>query len=179
MVEDKKNEVAKRDLKSELHTLKTQEAKWTRTKSVFDHLAPHERPFNIEPFPHDRQRLPFKMTDEDRLRRKKWLESQTLTDREPVRVEEINKHIRNPIRRLYSMPMNFAFKLLAPVFVRIILIKILKYNNKYIYFFLIKKGNTEALALSRWLVPKVLFCYFMGVVGWYQIKYNRPVIISI
>ena len=143
MVEDKKNEVAKRDLKSELHTLKTQEAKWTRTKSVFDHLAPHERPFNI------------------------------------VRVEEINKHIRNPIRRLYSMPMNFAFKLLAPVFVRIILIKILKYNNKYIYFFLIKKGNTEALALSRWLVPKVLFCYFMGVVGWYQIKYNRPVIISI
>ena len=124
MVEDKKTDsVVERDYKSEIKSLKEQPVKWTKPSSPFDHLPPHERPFNIQPFGNERSRLPFKMTDEDRLRRKKWIESQTLTDREPVHVEELERQIFNPIRRLYRAPADKVMKLLVPVVVRIILKK--------------------------------------------------------
>ena len=47
------------------------------------------------------QQKPFKMTDEDRHRRAKFLHAQELTDREPMNVPELERMIYNPIRRLY------------------------------------------------------------------------------
>jgi hypothetical protein len=119
MVDEKKDEIAKRDVKTELKKLNTAEARWTRTPTVFDHLPPHERPFDIQPFKDERARLPFKMTDEDRLRRKQWLVSQNLSEREPVRVPELEKMIFNPIRRLYRAPADKAYKYLIPFIVKI------------------------------------------------------------
>ena len=119
MVEDKKgDEIVKRDYKSEVKKLIEQPSRWTQPKTPYDHLPPHERPFNLEPFPNERNRLPFKMTDEDRLRRQKYLESQTLSDREPVRVDELERQLLNPIRRFYRAPFNHLIKLLEPTFVR-------------------------------------------------------------
>ena len=74
-------EKAQYQLKKEIKSMKVQEAKWNKEPTIFDKVPDHERPFPIEPFPHERQRIPFKMTDEDRKRRQIYLESQQLTDR--------------------------------------------------------------------------------------------------
>ena len=65
--------MVKRDSNSEVEKLMSQPSKWTQPKTQYDHLPPHERPFNIQPFPLERNRLPFKMTDEDRSRRQRYL----------------------------------------------------------------------------------------------------------
>lgn len=114
--DEKKGEVAK--LEKELHDLKAQPAKWTKERTIYDRLPPYEKPFNIEPFRDERERLPFKMTDEDRLRRKRWVHSQELSEREPVRVPELEKQLFNPIRRLYRAPADKIFKALEPLVVR-------------------------------------------------------------
>ena len=144
-------EKAQYQLKKEIKSMKVQEAKWNKEPTIFDKVPDHERPFPIEPFPHERQRIPFKMTDEDRKRRQIYLESQQLTDREPVRVPELERMIYNPIRRLYRLPTDRLFNALAPVI------------------------GAHRVPFARYIVPKLFLGYLIGVAGWYNIKYNTQV----
>ena len=92
---------AKAQLERELAQMDKTEATWTAAPTAFDSWPAHEQPFPVEPFAHERSRLPFKMSDEDRHRRAKYLHAQELTDREPMNVPELERMIYNPIRRLY------------------------------------------------------------------------------
>ena len=58
------------------------------------------------------------MTDEDRSNRQRYIESQTFSDREPVRVNKLEPLLLNPIRRLYKALFNSTIKYLEPSFVR-------------------------------------------------------------
>lgn len=117
MGNDKKDSVVKRDVEAERKMLEKAEAKWIHKPGMDQHMKPEEKPFNIEPFSHERQRLPFKMTDQDRHRRERFLEAQTLSEREPVRVNELERLLMNPIRRLYLVPCNKFFNSLIPTVV--------------------------------------------------------------
>jgi hypothetical protein len=148
---DKVKDLAKSKLSIERSKLKTEEAVWTQQPTEFDRFPPHEKPFSIEPFPHERSRIPFKMTDEDRLRRKTWVQSQELTEREPVRVPELERMIYNPIRRLYRLPTDRVFNALAPLI------------------------GEKRVPIARYVVPKVFMAYLAGCVFYYNVKYNKPV----
>jgi hypothetical protein len=151
LTDDQRKELAKRSLKQETKSLKTQETKWAQEPTAFDNLPAHEKPFPIEPFPHERQRLPFKMSDEDRLRRAKWVHSQELTDREPVRVPDLERMIYNPFRRLYLLPTNRLFNSLAPII------------------------GEHRVPIVRYLIPKFFLGYIGGCIIWYNLKYNQAV----
>ena len=148
---DQKKELAQKQHAKEVDSLLTTEASWSQPKTVFDNLPAHEKPVPIEPFPNERQRLPFKMTEEDRLRRKAWVHSQELTDREPVTVPELERMIYNPIRRLYRTPTDKLFNLLAPAI------------------------GEHRVRATRTLVPKLFLAYLGGCYLWYNIKYNKTV----
>lgn len=149
--DEQKKEESKRALKKEIHDLLSQEAKWSQSPTAFDHLPPQEKPFPIEPFRNERARLPFKMSDEDRARRKAFLHSQELTDREPMRVPELEYMIYNPIRRLYRQPTDRLFNALAPII------------------------GQHRVPAFRWVVPKFFFAWVGGCVLWYNIKFNQQV----
>lgn len=151
LTDDQKKELSKKSLKKEIHSLLSQEAKWSQSPTAFDHLPPHEKPFPIEPFRHDRQRLPFKMSDEDRARREAWVHSQELTDREPVRVPELEYMIYNPFRRLYRLPTDRLFNALAPIV------------------------GEHRVPAYRFVVPKLFLAWVGGCVIWYNLKFNRQV----
>lgn len=150
LTDQQKKKLAKQNLERERSSLATQDAEWSHEPSAFNHLPPHEKPFSIQPFEHVRQRVPFKMSDEDRKRRQIWVESQELTEREPVRVPELEYMIYNPIRRLYRLPTDRLFQTLAPIV------------------------GEHRVPLFRYAVPK----FFLGWVGacilWYNIKYYTP-----
>ena len=149
--EEVRKDLAKQAVKKEANTMLTSEAKWAQVPTVFDDLPAHEKPFPIEPFPNERQRIPFKMTDEDRMRRKIYLASQELTDREPVRVPELERMVFNPIRRFYRYPADKLFASLAPY---------------------IGDANVRTY---RTMVPKLFIAYIGGCVLWYNLKYNKTV----
>ena len=70
-------------------------------------------PFNIQPMPHERQRLATPMTAEDRFLRKQWIQDQKLGPGEPKFIPEL--HQVNIFRRLYRMPLDWLwFKILEP-----------------------------------------------------------------
>jgi hypothetical protein len=146
--EEQTKQQARQNLKKELNQMLKQEAKWTQEPTIFDKLPRHEKPFPIEPFPHERQRLPFRMTEEDRLRRKAWVHSQQLAEHEPVRVPELERMIYNPIRRLYRLPTDRLFNTLKPVI-----------------------GETR-VPLARYVIPKLFLGWIAGCTLWYQVKYN-------
>jgi hypothetical protein len=143
-------EAARAKLAEECHRLSMQRADWTDTTTVYDHLPKEEKPFNIEPFPNERQRVPFTMTDEDRKRRKIWVESQQLADHEPVRVPELETMIYNPIRRLYRVPTDRLFQALTPVL-----------------------GGPNRAPFFRAVIPKLFMGWLGGCALWYHYKYNR------
>jgi len=147
--EEKRKEQATQNLNQELHRMNSEESKWTSSPTAFDHLPPHEKPFPIEPFLHERQRLPFKMNDEDRVRRHKYLHSQELTDREPIVVPELERMIYNPIRRLYRAPADKLFNALGPFI------------------------GEKRVRPARVLLPKLAMVYLSGCFLWYQFKYNK------
>ena len=72
-------------------------------------------PMSIEPFPHERQRLPFQMTAEDRALRQQWLRDQALTPREPRYVPELTP--RNFFRRFFGTPWDAITKVSTPAVV--------------------------------------------------------------
>ena len=106
LTEDQKKEIAVENLQKEVSNLKTSNAKWSATSTIFDKLPVNEKPFSVEPFQNERQRIPFKMTEEDRIRRRAYLHAQELTDREPMNVPELERMIYNPIRRFYRYVIN-------------------------------------------------------------------------
>ncbi|RNA24959.1 NADH dehydrogenase ubiquinone 1 beta subcomplex subunit 6 [Brachionus plicatilis] len=149
LTESQKKEVMKQNLKVEIKKLLSQETKWTKEPTPFDHFPAHEKPFPIEPFPHERHRLPFKMSEEDRQRRKTWIKSQELTEREPVRVPELEQMIYNPIRRLYRGPTDRLFQALAPVV------------------------GQHRVPFFRMIIPKLFLGYIGACVVWYNLKYHK------
>ncbi|KAF6199853.1 hypothetical protein GE061_006151 [Apolygus lucorum] len=54
------------------------------------------------------------MTDEERAWRAQWIRDQRLSDNEPVKIPQIYKELRNPIRRFYRAPLDKMELLLAP-----------------------------------------------------------------
>ena len=151
LTSEQKKELAQRQHVKEVENMMTTEAKWSQPTTVFDKLPAHEKPFPIEPFPNERQRLPFKMTEEDRLRRKAWVHSQELSAREPVNVPELETMIYNPIRRLYRTPTDKLFSALGPFI------------------------GEHRVRATRTLVPKLFLAYLGGCVLWYNFKYNKTV----
>lgn len=135
-------------LHRELDRMSKEQSSWTAPPTAFDSWPAHEKPFPVEPFHHERSRLPFKMTDEDRERRAKFLHAQELTDREPMNVPELERMIYNPIRRLYRWPADKLFNSLAPVI------------------------GEQRVRPARVLLPKLAMVYLSGVCLWYQFKYN-------
>lgn len=148
LTDDQRKALSKQSHKSEVASLMSQQAKWSAEPTQFDHLPAHEKPFPIEPFPHERQRLPFKMSDEDRMRRKIWVKSQELTEREPVRVPELETMLYNPIRRLYRGPTDKAFSLIAPLV------------------------SEHRVPLFRFFVPKLFLGWLGACALWYNVKYT-------
>lgn len=148
---DKNIEILKKNLKDELKNLLNQETKWTKDSTAYDHLPSHEKPFPIEPYSHERQRLPFKMNQEDRQRRKLWMKSQELTESEPMRVPELEQMIYNPIRRLYRGPTDSLFQYLNPVF------------------------GQHRTPFFRKIIPKLFLGYIGACIVWYNLKYNKCV----
>ena len=63
---------------------------------------------NIEPFAHVRDRVPFKMTAEDRALREQWVKDQRISPHEPRHVPEIFP--KNFFRRMYAKPMDLITK---------------------------------------------------------------------
>ncbi|XP_076347043.1 NADH dehydrogenase (ubiquinone) B17 subunit [Tachypleus tridentatus] len=107
------------------------------------------KPVNIEGrFSHERERLVGDYTDADREWRKKWLKDQELSPNEPRRVPELERELRNPIRRFYSKPWNALESLLAPAI-----------------------GPTKAWIIRFWL-PKSLMALTTLYAGYYYLKYN-------
>ena len=72
-------------------------------------------PMNIEPMPHERQRLATPMTAEDRAARKQWLQDQKLSPNEPRYIPEL--YPKNPIRRLMAAPWDMLTSMLKPIVV--------------------------------------------------------------
>lgn len=152
---EKNKEILKKNLKAEIKNLLNQETKWTKESTFYDNLPAHEKPFPIEPYSHERQRLPFKMSEEDRQRRKLWLKSQELTEREPIRVAELEQMIYNPIRRLYRGPTDSLFQKLGPIF------------------------GQHRIPFFRKVIPKLFLGYLGACVVWYNFKYNKIVKLSV
>lgn len=78
-----------------------------------------ERDFNIEPFKFERSRLPFRMTNEERLWRKQYLQDQVLAADEPKNVPNLDKLHKNPIRYRWMVFWDGIFNKIRPVVVRI------------------------------------------------------------
>ncbi len=73
-------------------------------------------PFNIQPMPHERQRLAGPgMTPAERALRKQWVKDQILSANEPRHIPEL--YPKNPIRRFYGKPWDLFFRALKPVLV--------------------------------------------------------------
>ena len=77
-----------------------------------------EREFNIEPFKFERSRLPFRLTNEERLWRKQWLQDQVLAADEPKYVPNLDKLHKNPIRYRWMLFWDSLFNPLRPILVR-------------------------------------------------------------
>lgn len=104
-------------------------------------------PFNIEPMPHERERLDGAgMTPEDRALRRQWLKDQELSPNEPVYVPGLVQ--KNPFRRFYSAPWNALFDKLRPYL------------------------GAQSTVTARYLTPK-LVTFIAGIyIVHYHFKYN-------
>ena len=84
---------------------------WYRKQRVYKEMCYAKSklpPMSIEPFPFERQRLPFKMTAEDRALRHQWLRDQHLTSSEPRHIPELRP--RNFFRRMFGLPWDVVTK---------------------------------------------------------------------
>ena len=102
----------------------TGHSSWEEQKYLYPHdyrdkFPVWEREFNIQPFKYERARLPFRMTNEERLWRKQWLQDQVLAADEPKYVPNLDKLHKNPIRYRWMVFWDSVFNRLRPVAVRI------------------------------------------------------------
>lgn len=99
-------DIANLDRKTHIEQTKKE---WLRQQETYRKMFYRKSklpPFNIEPFPHERERLPFKMTVVDRALREQWVKDQHLSPNEPRHVPEIFP--KNVFRRMYGTPWNFV-----------------------------------------------------------------------
>lgn len=66
----------------------------------------------------ERERLQG-MSKAERAWRAQWLKDQILTEREPIVVDSLKNHFKNPIRKAYQLPLDCLYKTLAPALVRL------------------------------------------------------------
>lgn len=117
----------KLDVQSHIDTTKKE---WLRRQEVYRKMYYAKSkypPMLIEPFYHERQRLPFQMTAEDRALRQQWLRDQHLSPNEPRYVPELRP--RNFFRRSLGLPWDVFTKAVTPTIVSIYLEK----ESKEIY----------------------------------------------
>jgi len=89
------------------------------------------------------------MTAEDRAWRKKWLQDQNLTPREPILINKNDPDLTNPIRRAYKKPLDVLFfKVLQPVM------------------------GKPAAEVFRFYTGKFLMGVFATYLTYYYFKYN-------
>ena len=104
-------------------------------------------PFNIEPFPYERQRLAGAgMTGADRAMRKQWLLDQELSPNEPRYIPEL--YPKNPIRRVLAAPWNAVFGALRPII-----------------------GDHYASS-GRYFIPRIMIGAVAFYAIYYHVKYN-------
>ncbi|CAF1405447.1 unnamed protein product [Didymodactylos carnosus] len=107
-----------------------------------------ERKFDIQPFKYERNRLPFKMNNEERLWRKQWLEDQVLHPDEPQNIPNLDKLRLNPIRYRWMRFWDGAFNKIRPIV----------------------GGYTPVL---RYSIPKILVIHTMGILFTYYCLYRK------
>ncbi|CAL1538636.1 unnamed protein product [Lymnaea stagnalis] len=104
-------------------------------------------PMQIEPLPHERNRLNGEgMTAEQRALRKQWVTDQIL-HHEPREIKQLQP--LNIFRRIYRWPADFVFS-------RIV---------KHIV-------GDEAASLMRQTIPKVIMVFGASYILWYHLKYH-------
>lgn len=131
-------------------------------------------------FVNEKERTSGSMTAEDRAWRKKWLQDQNLTPREPILISKNNPDLMNPIRRAYKKPLDVLFfKGLQPVIVSTI-------NNFKLYVRIIKiiwerclfQGKPAA-EVFRFYTGKLLIGVWFTYLTYYYFKYNTNVSLEI
>jgi NADH:ubiquinone oxidoreductase, NDUFB6/B17 subunit len=100
----------------------TGHSSWEEQRYLYPHdyrdkFPVWEREFNIEPFKFERSRLPFRMTNEERLWRKQWLQDQVLATDEPKNVPNLDKLHKNPIRYNWMVFWDNVFNRFRPILV--------------------------------------------------------------
>jgi len=126
-----------------------EEQRYLYPHDIRDKFPIWERDFNIQPFKYERSRLPFRMTNEERLWRKQWLQDQVLAADEPKYVPNLHKLHKNPVRYRWMVFWDGIFNKLRPVV-----------------------GNTAA-SILRQTVPKLLIMQ-LGVWCWiYMVLYHK------
>ncbi|KAK3090108.1 hypothetical protein FSP39_009251 [Pinctada imbricata] len=103
-------------------------------------------PFNIEPLPHERQRLARVMSAEDRARRQEWLKAQILHPSEPMGDPFMPY---NPLRRLYRAPL-----------------------DRLETFLRVRNGPDQA-RLLRQVTANILMAIGFTYFAFYWMKYNK------
>jgi len=99
-------------------------------------------------FVYEKERL-YGMTPEEREWRKKWLQDQELTPREPLPQKYYDADLMNPIRRVFRKPLDIVFfKFLEPVV-----------------------GTTPAV-VGRWYTGRFLMMTWFVLGAYYYFKYN-------
>ncbi|CAF0943786.1 unnamed protein product [Adineta ricciae] len=126
-----------------------EEQRYLYPHDIRDKFPVWEREFSIQPFKYERARLPFRMSNEERLWRKQWLQDQLLAADEPKNVPNLNKLHKNPIRYRWMVFWDSVFNRLRPVV-----------------------GNNTA-SILRQVVPKLLVIH-LGVCSWiYMALYHK------
>ncbi|CAF2809059.1 unnamed protein product [Rotaria sp. Silwood2] len=126
-----------------------EEQRYLYPHDIRDKYPIWEREFNIEPFKYERARLPFRLTNEERLWRKQWLQDQVLAPNEPKFIPNLDKIHKNPVRYRWMVFWDGLFNRLRPVV-----------------------GNTAA-SMLRQTVPKLLIIQ-LGIWSWlYMVFYHK------
>lgn len=100
-------------------------------------------------FEDEKYRLSEEFTDSERKWRKQWLKDQILSPSEPRHVPELEKELRNPIRRFLSKPWQLLESKMIPVF------------------------GVGFSSSFRYIVPRALVGIMATYVTWYHLKYNQ------
>jgi len=150
-----------------------EEQRYLYPHDIRDKFPVWERDFNIEPFKFERARLPFRMTNEERLWRKQWLQDQVLAPDEPKYVPNLHKIHKNPIRYRWMVFWDGLFNKLRPALVDFSFSSI-ESIKQILSFFIFFKGNTTS-SILRQTVPKLLVIQ-LGIWSFiYMVLYNKQV----
>ncbi|XP_046661685.1 uncharacterized protein LOC124354920 [Homalodisca vitripennis] len=142
----------------------------------------------VKPFPiqgrldRERARLAGSgMTEAERKMRAQWIKDQILSPHEPVHVPEIEKELRNPIRRLYRKPLDMAFKALEPTLgsftgpLRLLAGKaVIAWFSVYAIIYYVKYNKNDWTRASGWRITASRTTCVPGEVGYPMAPIMRP-----